>query len=556
MRRETAMFCSTCGSPISQQSKFCGKCGAKQGTMEQTRNSQPDSIQLLSPKIQNDREHPAGRTLFVTTNDFASTLSELLSEIEGYTSNVVAVPSNSNEELAQHCTAHLKDFESICVVGGFSDIGPFQVPNPAANFYDDDEWCFTDGLFACPERDQEGNDVESAIPLIGISRIPTLNTETVRKLLGSIELKGNVFDQFCFGVTAELWETATARIFRETSLNSKPLYSSPDIDEESVSNMINDISFPNDARLYLFNVHGSGETTEWVGDGERHRFGPTVLSPRAFQDMSHSILISEACYGGAMQYEESSIVEQFFESNGQAFVGCSVVAYGNPGDEDMPLFGADIIALSFLRNLGAGETLGESLRKAKHEALNRAMSVCEDADDPDPEVYGSFVSKTILSFNVFGVPWLRFNMTSAGSTSAFEQDSNSERPLTSNRLNDLRARVNSRMQSRSQRLTERLSPLRSSYRSRLPLKSQLFLMSVDESLAAFESFRDAQKIQNFLGKRQIDISSCRFFKSKKTSSKGYVISARQKSSDRGIPESIALITNAHGELKFVIASKG
>lgn len=548
------MLCSACGASIADQSKFCGECGAKQVKPSPTQSTRHESKRGFPVIKALNGNHPALKTIFITTHGFAESLAQLLSEVDGYTSNVISTPSDSHEELAQMCKVRLKGAENVCIVGGFDDINPFQVPNPSASPDDPDEWCFTDGLFACPDFDHDTDDAESAIPVAGVSRIPTLNKDTIRELLGTVTLEGNLRDQFCFGVTAQLWEPATAQIFLETSLNTMTLYAAPDWDEPSISGEINRSPASNKARVFLFNVHGSDETTEWVGDGEDYRFAPTVLSPSALKDMSESVLISEACYGGAMQYAEPSIVEKFFESKGKAFVGCSVVAYGNPGIEDMPLFSADVIALSLLRKLGEGLTLGESLRLAKQETLQEASNICDVDDDLDIEMYGGYAAKAILSFNAFGCPWIKFSDSVDGA--APQGEAQPSRPSASDRLSQLRTRVSARMQSRSQRLTQRLSPLRNSYRAKLPLKSQLFLMSVDESLSAFRSFRDAERIEGLFKTNQIKLSNCKFYKSKSKSTGGYLISGQKSEVGGNRLETLALITNGSGELKLVLASKG
>ena len=545
------MFCSTCGSALTELSKFCGSCGAKQGQTTQPIIKGARLEQFSSSKSSGTKPHPALRTLFVTTHGFAGTLSKLLSEVGGFTSNVISTPGNSRDDLAKLCKKYLDQFDSLCLVGGFGDISPFQVTNPSAGSGDPDEWCFTDALFACPEFDED--DVESAIPKVGVSRIPTLNNDTVQKLLSTIELDGNLRDQFCFGVTAELWEPATARIFKEAGLNADALFSAPDWDEIPISKKINENEFTDKARVYLFNVHGGSDSTEWVGDGQENRFEPTVLSPNALQSMSNSLLISEACYGGAMEYDEPSIVEQFFESDGKAFVGCSVVAYGNPGAEDMPLFSADIIALSLLRKLSEGLSLSESLREAKKETLEEAIGACESDPGLDIETFGSYASKAILSFNAFGCPWLRFSKASIGALGS--GIATTPTSSTTDRVNDLRSRLNSRIQARTQRISQRLTPLRESYRARLPLKSQLFLMSSDESLAALRSFRDAARIEGFLAKKKLKFSNCNLFKTKSTSSNGYLICASSKPKDNNYTENLALVTNNNGELKFILCSK-
>ena len=550
------MFCTACGASIAEQSKFCGTWGSKQ---EQPLGVRKISENVRSSMLTKNRglvEHPASRSLFVTDHSFANTLQDLLSEVNGYNSNVISTLGNNNEELANLCKKYLNKFDNICVVGGFGDISSFQVPNPAAGPDDPDEWCFTDSIYGSEMFIED--DVESAIPKIGVSRIPTLNEETIRKLLNTTELNGNVHDQFCFGVTAEMWHPATEKIFKEAGLNIQSLFSAPDWEHKSIKLKINEVNNPDKARVYLFNVHGGGDSTEWVGDSESNRYEPIVLSPVALRDMSDSVLISEACYGGAMQYDEPSIVEQFFSSNGKAFVGCSVVAYGNPGVKDMPLFSADVIALSLIKNLGQGLSLAESLKNAKQYTLESALSVCGDEIGLDVDILGRYATKAILSFNAYGCPWLKFSHRSSifgadvvSSTASVDSSSLGN----NNRLNDVRSRINSRLQSSQERISNRLSPLRARYRSKLPIKSQLYLVSIDESLSAFRSFRDADRIEKFLKNNSLSVSECRFYKSKKDGVDGYLLSIGKSMANNKAKETFAIVTNGKGELKIIIGSK-
>lgn len=550
------MYCVACKTYIAEHSKFCGSCGAKQGATNQSaktlENTHPSSMIRREQKD----AHPALNTLFVTTDEFAETLKNLLYEVNGYKSNIISIPGNNHQELANQCRLNFNQYSSICIVGGFGDISPFQVPNPSSSADDPDEWCFTDSIFGCHSFDED--DVETAIPTVVVSRIPILDENTIRNLLADIELNGRLHEQFCFGVTAELWRPATAKIFEETGLNKSALFSTPDWEEKSISVKINEILSPNKARVYLFNVHGGADSTEWVGDSRERRFEPIALSPVALKEMSDSILISEACYGGAMQYEERSIVEQFFYANGKAFVGCSVVAYGNPGYEEMPLFSADVIALSLMKNLSQGMPLGESLKAAKKETLESALSSSQNETDMDTQMMGQYAAKAILSFNAFGCPWLKFSDTSSEATVGAQTvtDSSTSTPSsTSERLNDIRSRLNSRIQSRTQNINQRLSPVRNSYRTKLPIKNQLFLLSMDESLAALRSFRDFDKIKNFFSSKQISVENCNIYKSKKSSVSGYLISA-SRNDPRGFRgESYAMITNGRGELKIILGSK-
>lgn len=550
------MFCFSCKAYIAENCKFCGSCGAKQEIEIQAAKILENTRQSSMIKKERIDTHPALNTLFLVTHEFAEILKNLLCDVNGYESNIISTPGNNHQELANLCRTKLNQYSSICIVGGFGDISPFQVPNPSSSADDPDEWCFTDAIFGCLSFNEA--DVETAIPSVAVSRIPILDEYTIQNLLKSDELNGCLHDQFCFGVTAELWQPATAKIFEEAGLNKSVLFCTPDWEEKTISLKINEIPYTNKARVYLFNVHGGSDSTEWVGDSNEKRFEPVALTPLALKDMSDSILISEACYGGAMQYEEPSIVEQFFSANGQAFIGCSVVAYGNPGYEDMPLFSADVIALSIIKNLSQGISFGESLNAAKKETLESALLGFENEADMDIQMMGKYAAKAILSFNAFGCPWLKFRDISSEYTVQSQAANNysvTTPSSTSERLNDIRSRLNTRIQSRTQNIKQRLNPIRNSYRSKLPLKTQLFLLSTDESLAAFRFFEDAERIKNFFTSRNINIEKCNFYKSNKSSDNGYLVSASRNDPSSIEGESYAMITNSKGALKIILGSK-
>jgi len=203
-----------------------------------------------------------------------------------------------------------------------------------------------------------------------------------------------------------------------------------------------------------------------------------VFRPGTIQEYANATLVTEACYGGAMGYDDTSIVEHFFAHGGLCFVGSSAVAYGCPGPE---LAAADIFALNFIAALGQGMTSGEAFTHAKLAVLD---------DDPMADLVAQ---KTVLSFNLFGAPWQAIRLRTNGE------------PLQSGTLNEL---VRTRLDALSER-TGSLDRIRQRYRQRLPVTLRSFLQTSDQMILKLRSFRDYAKINSVLQSWRGDISSAR-----------------------------------------------
>jgi hypothetical protein len=134
-----------------------------------------------------------------------------------------------------------------------------------------------------------------------------------------------------------------------------------------------------------------------------------IFQPGTVSDFNSALLLTEACYGGAMFYDSPSIVEHFFANGGNSFVGSSTIAYGARAT---PITAADLIAKHYIASLYAGLSQGESLKLAKLEALT---------EDPLSMEYGL---KTVLSFNLFGAPWQ--TLTRSNHITSFKFDSSKQ----------------------------------------------------------------------------------------------------------------------------------
>jgi hypothetical protein len=298
--------------------------------------------------------------------------------------------------------------------------------------------------------------------------------------------------------------------------------------------------------LFLFNVHGGADTPEWVGESESFpKDCPVVFNPDLIEDYAGGLILCEACYGGAMGYESPSVVENIFERNGNGFVGCSVIAYGTA---DETLSGADHIAVSCLQQLAEGSTLAQALTKAKQALLETYY----EAEDDDAEV----ITKTILSFNAYGAPRIKLKTGSAARPPA-AVGLRPSRPSASDRLANMRSDLASRIADRRERIGSRMEGLRESYRQKLPLRSQMFLVGADETLATIRAFKDASVIEDFLKSRGMSFSDCRLEKTSSGGKNKFRLSGASKPlNNRRVTDSFILITDSVGRLKKTILSKG
>jgi hypothetical protein len=262
------------------------------------------------------------------------------------------------------------------------------------------------------------------------------------------------------------------------------------------------------------------------------------------EDYAGSLIFSEACYGGAMGYQSHSVVESALTRNGKGFIGCSVIAYGTC---DETLSGADYMALYCLQNLAKGETLSRALNAAKQKLLESH----HDADDEDAEV----IAKTVLSFNCYGAPWMRFaQATPLPSESGLSSDA--VRPNVTDRISAMRSDLAARVSERRRGIATRMQGIREGYQRRLPIRSQMFLLSTEEALRDIREFKDSLVIDRFLSERGLSVKDCRVEKTG-TGAKGkFRISGASGVSAGKFSDHFILITDGFGTLKKMIHSKG
>lgn len=434
-------FCNQCGKSLAPNAKFCAGCGR---SLAQNINISPTS----SNAIKRDHDDSINITLFVIPSYAFKILENIFKRNNLQNIKILSIdnPVLAHDKVREYLNTNSTNIKYICLIGNWDDLPPYRIPNPADT--DFDQYCLNDSLYGSKE-DFDNNPL-NCIPEIIVGRIPIVEEAIIENLLFS-KFEFKKFNKsFYFSISAECWLEATNAILFNIAQKSfvnnlnpttdkgsvdKGILSSPHWQENNLSQYFNNYR-PKTNSLLLFNVHGGADTPEWVGESNQREF-IEIFKPDTISDYNSSLLLTESCYGGAMQYETDSIVENFFRNNGVSFIGSSTIAYGTPTDE---LCAADHIAQYFFENFDNGDSVGSALSKTKLRLL-----------DENP-IYQDITLKTIYSFNLFGLPWLSIS-------------NKPEKPQGSQSLlNSLRNNRHNN-QATSHAL---LSSLREKYRSKLP----------------------------------------------------------------------------------------
>lgn len=506
--------CQFCGGILGAKVRFCSNCGKPV-----IANKAPDSsipkvgpiavareIKAISAPMYLDKRvnHPDSktkkpnplsidamtRTLFIVPDNFSSSMMAILGDFGVHAASVLSSHNASlllsmSQEFIRN--APKGSVQYVCIIGNWGDVPPSNVPN---NFmeHDSDEFCQTDALYGATES-FNSNEPFTAIPEITVGRIPIADRNIVQRVLSNdpdVQVNRNSFQ---FGVTAQCWEVASNEIVSSfsnlhkgthegllpediKSIPKSAVICSPEWTEKHLRQIAN--KGPSEPfGLIFFNVHGGADEPRWVGESEDGDY-VEIFQPGTITDFNSALLLSEACYGGAMFYDNPSIVEHFFAHGGNSFVGSSTIAYGARAT---PLSAADLIAKHYINSLYAGLSQGESLKLAKLEALT---------EDPLSPEYGL---KTALSFNLFGAPWQTLVRQAIPPVSNLSLQSNAIRPpspvLDSVRSNFLSPEIIKSVT---------INKIRDNYLDRLPARNKQFMIEKDEVLKKLRQFRDFSRI--------------------------------------------------------------
>jgi len=534
-------FCTSCGSRTESNATFCGNCGKP---ILRTNVSEGTGRLADVTSVKNNSQDHLAQAILVTSPSFISKLDQLLADSGARPFGIVA---GLNEvDIKKKIMAKIKGGQPnqvryICLIGSWDEVPIFSVPTPAG-IDDGDDYCFTDGLYGC-DVDYDSNDIFSAIPKYLVGRIPSTNLSVVKDLLFNGCNTKDAKQSFLFAVSAQCWSEATETIVNKflgepNMQRPKPdpvdsliargsVLSSPSWENDSLAPVINrEIQTKN--AVVLFNVHGGLDEPVWVGEGG---YGyPKIFDTETVQYFNSSTLVCEACYGGALGYEPVSIVESFFEKGGLTFVGSSTIAYGAPNEN---IAAADCIALSFLQALSRGETVGEALNFAKTEVAKT-----------DP-LYDFIGKKTVLSFNLFGAPWLRRPIVSSvGRTTSIQVDATS-------RLGQIRSRNTSLNLDRD----NTLGKIRDRYRSHLSEQNKRFFLEQDKARNEIKRFKDYEKISNLVSDWTGDPDDFTMQYLSNNGEEGYALSSQALGHGKS-KKTMILLIDSDGKLKKTITSKG
>jgi hypothetical protein len=507
--------CLSCSQELSILAKFCSSCGFK--VEEQSKNvTKKDTF-----KSSVESRNAISQTVFVIPSRIQSSFRQLMSDNN---CNPIAIISDPNHENIQNRVRiflrqqpRLESIQYLCIIGNWEDIFPYRIENSYTE--DVDQYCFSDALYGCIE-DYDLHQVDSYIPRIAVSRIPVTQLDIIKRILFETPPQLDLKKSFLFGISAECWQLATKTIVNESLLDASitnvyknfnetdgippcSVLTSPNWEEQNVKNETNG-SIQEPFSVMLFNVHGGPDTPEWVGESMNREYFQ-IFSPNTIENFNSALLITEACYGGAMQYDEPSIVESFFINGGLSFVGSSTIAYGSSTSN---LGCADLLALNFLRFVSKEICFGEALNLAKLSLIDPEM--VEEYYDPFVQNYDH---KTILSFNLFGAPWHHRPSKFITSSQLLNQP---QKPSVLDRVR------NTRSSSLSPSNTT-INKIRENYRSRLPEKLQVQILQREEASKVFRNFKDVHYINEVIEYLGCDIENIKIAQLKFDSKCGYSV---------------------------------
>lgn len=551
-------FCAQCGKPVATNAKFCAHCGQPLVSARPGVSTAPSTVRPMGPMggsigLDPALRHQVAQTLFVVPHELLADVQRCLQK---HRLQPLGLASGADTDMLRSRTRSELDrhggrVRHVCIVGDWGLVPPYEIEHPI-----DGESSFSDAPYGGAATDVS-TDPMACIPAIGVARVPSRDMAVIERVLFQPLIRKTASDAFAFSVTAQRWKNASTAILSEsvlkggglatshTSEDADPLavprlLLSPDWDESGLADWIQRHPLTPGSLIH-FNVHGGADTPGWVGEGEWGDY-QSIFEPGTIQDFSSAILFTEACFGGAMGYDEPSVVEHFFANGGHAFVGCSVPAYGDPGVKiyGVPTFGADTLALAFFHRLQQGMRLGDALCAAK-------MAVLTD----DPPLCHPYSVKTIASFNLYGAPWHAMPKevslrppTSAGTSSAAGVPS---------ALDRIRSRMASAGTTSEQDDDEGLlNALRVSYRDRVRVPLSQRTLDRQDGVSRLASLVSNPEIGGLLSRQRIGLDRLRLHEVRHADQSGFLIEARPTPHPN---QQLVLVVDAQGQLLQVIATK-
>jgi len=557
--------CSACSQSVNPGAKFCGNCGAPQSGLQTSgveakrggvgldsvsklsaNLSRPSSPTSTQNTISQDARDAIQRTVFVVPDWFEDEFQGLLNEHKLSPISLICLDSTDDltETLCDIPASYSPSGVTyIVIVGDWDSLAPARIPSPLA--HDGDQFCLTDSPHHFSEDPEDEEWMLEHFSHIHVGRIPVTDREIILNLFRHSEPFARNTDPVSLAVSAECWAEATHEIVRSqgggsfakqvakpvnrTLLPKLPVVLSPGWGEDDLVPVLD--TSKTDERTILFNVHGMADQPQWIGESNDGEY-VQIFSPARIQDFSKTILVTEACYGGALGYDTISITEDFFHRGGLALLGSSTIAYGS---NSANLGAADLMAKHFIEKVNEGAPFGEALKHARQKLQD---------DDPFIDDYSK---KTILSFNLFGLPWMKKTVSKTG-LGRFSGAGGS----TSSVLANARASLANRASNSESSV---LGRARAQYRSRMSDLNQGFLANTSEILEKLRTFRDYAKITASLDQLAGKDAFIQLQELEVAGKKGYRIGFKS-SAQQGNKKQGVIVTDADGQITKTLSSKG
>ncbi len=549
-------FCSECGKPFTAGAKFCAGCGRPVNTtsfVNPTVHASPRAAPSAADSFTGAGLDPSVRTsvsqtLFVVAQ---SMLADFQRMLNAHRLTPLGLASGSDTQaLRQRAQSevvrHQGRLRYVCILGDWELVPPYEMESAL-----DGEATFSDSPYAGGATGQP-SDPMNFIPLACVSRVPVRDMNVIERVLFQPLASRTASEAFAFSITAQKWLNASEAILQGSVMqgqmvpeshhaddepqNRPAMLLSPDWDESSLADWVRKHPLPQGSLLH-FNVHGGGDTPDWVGEGEWGGYEP-IFSPGTIPDFASAVLFTEACFGGAMGYDDHSVVEHFFLNGGHAFVGCSVPAYGDPGVKiyGVPTFGADTLALAFFSRLQQGMKLGEAFAVAK-------MAVLTD----DPPLCHPYSVKTVCSFNLYGAPWHAMKKEKSPAPASRRE------ATTGSALDRIRSRMGtSRLEGLQDDDDSLLNTLRASYRERLRVPLLQRTVPSAEAASRLQVWLQNPEISDVLNRTSVQASNLRLHQVQHSDHAGFLIEGHAGTNRE---QEWILVLNDQGDLRQVIASK-
>lgn len=429
--------CHKCGSPVSNNDKFCGMCG----TML-IHNSEKETLKIVKTQdcrsgiIYTDTRALATKfnvkreRIISILNDYIKKVSDsvnyhLLDACE-HLQHETVIPlqtSNADKDWMEYHRVLYKNYifnqrnvtNYLFIIGGEDIIPMPEIPNA---FTIPDKFIPTDFLYAynhiiSKDTIEIVNSTSTKTICYYVGRLPLGTNATLDILEGYLNrsskmMKEGIPVQMTYAQSDPTWKKVSSitisdisngglipEVNVDSSLCYNNIFLSPYITVDTVDNVFNPY-----ANLFYFNLHGSNnpQNPNFLGcdSSDEDRTFYDGISPKSFKTTKFdNIIVTEACYGGkfrGLKTEQSMLLTSLAHQT-LIYLGSSVVALGSVDPKDdrvgVNMCCADVLAHAFIRNLIGGETAGEALMHTRYELYN-AKNLSN--------------LLTILEFSLFGDP--------------------------------------------------------------------------------------------------------------------------------------------------------